>query len=1055
VKRFLTILLLAVQFPLLSWAVTKNKVIQENNFSKGVDTYHNPQSLPEGYSQDSQNVFYDLQAPVQKRLGYAFSWGVNQTTGSYISIYQGINDQFQIRDRGIGYPVKVLAGSYLPSVLASLLTSEIASQTIWRDTFTYSSPYFVFQSTIGFGHGIGFLGTRVPQVFGQTIGFTPNIVYLTGGSGPVYVSTAPQTPVFNVVGPSFQGLWTYTDPTNTTWQIARSSSQITANNLSGTTVVVATVSANNVVGETNAFGKAFFVDQTQGVYYWNGSSITYEANSPLGSIITTFHGRVWVTGLAVPNGNQIYGSTYNDAISANAWNTAQAGLPVTEAVLYFVGLNDNFDNITAEYVYLDTLYIFKHSSIFALYGFDQSSFQISQLTQECGCIDGNTIQTWNSALEFVSLRGVEAFNGYTCTRISDAVKNKIDPAISVRGYTAQSWVQSQTTDWQAGTLTNLSATVAAPALVLSTQTAFSQTDNNWNAGTIYGDIKIIGNTLAFNTFGGISQSAGTGSFIAYEMGGNTGVNAWAQAIDPNPGGASGKSGTLTSLTVEATNGGPFGAGSLTVSVYNDSGGSPGSALWTSSTLTPTIALPSYQAFTLYPTCNLTTGNRYWVVFTLVSGIVNIPYVTGLSFGGYGATTVQYSPPSWTSWFEPNQNPNTSTFQMQFTWQQSAQTGSFTSQVFNIGYSTGPYFWNWGTFNTSETDNGQTIAYMTQVSSTSSGPWDTPVAVTPGGLIGSATKPYIQYIASFTTTNTSVTPVLSSVTLNTSVITSSLGSFQSQVWNIGTPIYFGNFSVSDMLNGGNIAFSICSSSNYVMVPESCVNQNPNSQILVGTNTYVQWYATFTVTAATQTPTLNSGTVQWYTGSNQNPMASTVWDNRYWLALTTNSVDTANDAVLVLNKNGAWSPLNIHAGAFTQTKNNLYHADSTLTGSIYLDNQGESDNGVPINAYVRTRAFSFGDLAADDYLYALYPSAVNTGNCSMTMSYELDQTGTFYPLGTVNLNEYNAYSAVRVPFPITSANQDFGQTFDAIIGTDDAQCDFQLYGVSILYKERPVY
>jgi hypothetical protein len=186
-----------------------------------------------------------------------------------------------------------------------------------------------------------------------------------------------------------------------------------------------------------------------------------------------------------------------------------------------------------------------------------------------------------------------------------------------------------------------------------------------------------------------------------------------------------------------------------------------------------------------------------------------------------------------------------------------------------------------------------------------------------------------------------------------------------------------------------------------------------------------------------------------------MASTVWDNRYWIALTTSSSDSSNDAVLVLNKTGAWSVFDIHAGAFTQTRNYLYHADSNPTGNIYLDNQGESDNGNAINAYIRTRAFSLGDLATDDYMYAMYPSASNSGNCTMTTSYEGDQTGVFFPLGNISLSEYNSISSVRLPFPVDSSHQDFSQVVDFLVGTDDSSCDWQFYGLDLLFKDRPIY
>ena len=238
------------------------------------------------------------------------------------------------------------------------------------------------------------------------------------------------------------------------------------------------------------------------------------------------------------------------------------------------------------------------------------------------------------------------------------------------------------------------------------------------------------------------------------------------------------------------------------------------------------------------------------------------------------------------------------------------------------------------------------------------------------------------------------------------------------------------------------------------PESCSTQTPNAQITISTGTYVQWSATFTVTSATQTPTLQSGTVQWFTGNKAVPLASTIWDNRYWLSLTTTTSDTSNDAVMVLNHTGGWSIFDIHAGAFTQYKNQLYHADSNPTGNIYLDNQGFSDNGNAINAFLTTKNEGLGDLGSDDYLYAIYPSASSTGNCAMSLSYTMDINSQSYQLGSPLLSEFNSFTSVRLPFPIDSSHQDFGQSVSFTVGTDDSQCAWQFIGLEGLYKQRPL-
>jgi len=858
---------------------------------------------------------------------------------------------------------------------------------------------------------------------------------------------------------SYTGLWTYTDPNNNTWHIVRSSDQITANNFSGSVVLITTVSINNTVGETNAFGNAYFVDQTQGVYYWNGSHMTQVASSPLGSQIVSFHNRVWVIGAAVPNGNQLYGSKYGDG---TIWTT---GLNATDPVQFSVGLQDNFDNVTAEYVYLDTLYLFKHSTIFGLYGFDQTSFQISFLTQECGCVDQNSIQTYNGSLKFVSLRGVEDFNGYTCKRISDPIKNKIDPGILTEGFSQQSWVLQSQSDWQSGTIysppNSLNTTSASPSLVLSTQAAAVFTDAtqaNWDAGTLSNmDTTSQAPGLAVNLSSTVIYDQGTSPSqinTANQGGSAQWSGTWAQAFAQSFTTTSDPYQQLTNFGMVICQVGTIST-TLTVKLYSDNNGVPGSYLGTSGSVSGSGTGTCGSNNTLV-NINLTStvlspSTKYWIYVPAIGTSANY---TGwnLASSAYGATWGSISGiiPGNYQTFSATINKGRISY--------SPTSGSITSRVFDSGVSTGTLLFNWGVFNTSETDNGNTITYQTQVATATTGPWDAPVSVTPGSLIGSSNKRYIQYISSFNTTNVpSLSPVLSSVTLNTTVIENSSGVFKSPVHSFGSINSFGNFSVNQLLNNGSIAYSICASTTSNMSVDSCQTININSPITLstgtgGSGTYAQWYSTFSVTNATQTPTLQSGTIQVFSGNRAPPMSSTVWDNRYWLSFSSNPLDSFNDIVEVLNTRGAWAPMDIHAGAFTQTKNTLYHADSLSSGNIYLDNQSYADNGNPINVFVQTKDYSFGDLPADEYLYVLYPTVDNQGSCPVTFQYMPDLSGTNYSLGSPLESEFAALRSVRLPFPIDSSHQDFGQSMNFTIGTSDSQCPFQFYGFEGIYKER---
>jgi hypothetical protein len=379
-----------------------------------------------------------------------------------------------------------------------------------------------------------------------------------------------------------------------------------------------------------------------------------------------------------------------------------------------------------------------------------------------------------------------------------------------------------------------------------------------------------------------------------------------------------------------------------------------------------------------------------------------------------------------------------------------QMGNFTSREFDTKFSTPSFAVI--TVSTSNTSYGSVS--LAARCGTSPGGEGADVPQTNGSILsGCDGKRYVIYSSSISAFY--VVKQFSVDTVNLPMY--STGTYYSAVHNISSINSWGNFNVDDATNNGTIAYFLRSSTNSFTVTSSTpawTSQNKNAPISIATGTYFQMSSTFTITSATSTPTLNDFTFQWYTGNNPTPMASTVWDNRYWLSLTTNTADVANDAVLVLSSKGSWSPLDIHAGGFTQTKGVLYHADSTATGNIYQDNQGYADNGAAINSFIVTRDYSFGQLPADDYLYALYPTADNTGSCTMTFNYRTDRGSTTYNLGSPLLSEFSSFSAVRLPLPIDSSHQDFGQSFNFTIGTNDASCAWNFYGFQGVYKSRPV-
>lgn len=737
------------------------------------------------------------------------------------------------------------------------------------------------------------------------------------------------TVAFSTGAYAYQSSWAYTDATNTSWIIVRASNSIIASNLAGAIVLISTVSANDIVGETNAFGDAYFVDPTQAVYFWNGSSTSYVSSSPHGSLITQFHNRLWVSGTAVPNGSQIYSSGF---LAGNTWTL---GPNATDPVQLTAGLQDNFDNVTAMYAYLDTLYLFKHYAIYSLSGFDQTSFQVSFVSSECGCIDQNSIQTFGGALKFASLRGIENFDGYRCTRISDPVKDKIDPAISIGTFSQQSWVQQTSGDFGLGSAnpTFTDTTTVSSAVILF---GFSEPWNNLsNWTTVSG---------SFSASGGLLTIPGGQS--APEIKTSSKYNV-SPGFD-----------FQTSLNFPDNTGPGMGTSLIQISLLNGSSQGYG------------FAVENNQF-------GSSTNLKLFICSPNLAGC-NTSKMIGVTDTGFHSYEFQLS-----------------------------ATGN--AQLFLDGVST-----------LTATTAGLGVATG----------MNTPDISVTGGILSRQIKPFI--------------------------LTSSTGTYYSQVHTITGMNAWGNFSAQTFLNGGNISYFVRGSGSAFSVLSSTPAWTPqavNSQITISTATFFQNREDFSVTLAAQDPILNSFTFQWFTGNKATQMASAVWDNRYWLSLTTSTQDSANDAVLVLANNGAWADFDIHAAGLVQYKNNLYHADSLATGNLYLDNKGYMDNGVPINAYIKTKDYTQGDLTEDNFLTSIWPSMNNSGNYNVNVFYFPDRAIAGFPLGQVAMGEFANDASVKMQIPVDLTHQVFGKTMAYLFQASDANSPWDFYGLKEIYHKRP--
>ena len=746
-------------------------------------------------------------------------------------------------------------------------------------------------------------------------------------------------------------MWTYRDSASTDWIVIRSSGNIMASPGTGVfTTLVATCPTTGDVDATNANGNIFFVDQSQGVYYWNATSTTYVGGSPKGTFIREFHGSLWVAGLAFPNQNQLYRSKYLDGTN---WT---AGILPTSAAVYTVGLNDSQDSISGLFSgYNDVLYIFKTQSIWSLTGFDQTDFLIRTLTRDAGCVDSGSIQNWRGYLVFLSQRGIERFDGYHSVRISKKIKDKVD-ASTTRFYNSRSWNQTTSSDFGMG---------------------------SFPFNSVFGDTETVSGAV-YLTF--------PDTFDALRDGTGGTKNVWTQALN-GTGGSISAGGTLN-MTL------------------------PGGSL-TDEYLRTTNALANFQQGTTYHfeinSLPADAGNlsEFRVVLSSIASTSSHP--ENLHSHWY----VEFRNDSGTAFVSDGGDD---TFDSIFISSTGIQI-PFKLDIF-LSTNTFQYSVNGTVVNSGVSTWAANPVYV--------------YLVYENGSAGSRT---------FQGDNFIVTPEQTS--------------FTSQIKTIGAAITtFGNFAASNDANGGTINWGICVSSNSNMNPRVCTAQSANAQITASANTYLTVTSTITKTDYTTNfvPGFLDFTVNWNEGLLRPRTASAVYDDRYWLGLTTTTADNFNDAVIVasMKEDGAtplFTMFDINAGAMTVFKNNLYHGDSNSTGKIYLDNQGYSDNGNAINAYITSKDYAIENIVDDKFFDSMYVEAEALGNYSLNSTYFVDRSTIPYALSTITQNEQSGFINQKIPMPIDSNHQVYAKTISLKFSNSNNNEPMNVYGAVVQYHLRP--
>lgn len=829
---------------------------------------------------------------------------------------------------------------------------------------------------------------------------------------------------------SYSRAWSYSDAGNSNYLIVRAPSRIIAANTGcDFDVLIATVNANQVVNAVNALGFIWFVDRERGVYNWNGSSTTFVSGSPLGQYIAEFRERVCVSGIAHPNGNDLYCSAYLDGTD---WDTSST--LATGAVLLRVGLNDAYDNITSLFSgYNDAMQIWKNRSMYALYGFDKDSFQIRVLSREAGCTDQQSVKPFMGGLVFASERGIEFFNGVQVQTppISDKIADKMGAA-TVSTFNEASWTQTSQADFESGVsspaIGGVSFSISPGAVSVSSFGRTDTSDSDWDSPeiTISGGGQISGGSIVVST----SPSTDVGD-NDFEIGSVwTGGTQWIRQNNSSVA-------TDSCGDVSAYSGNDFMWYNGPIASYSvdfeliDAGDS---SVISEYTYAWTDATCSASQFTIPSSAG---SMRKEVKLRMCK---DADCHTSLPFWYTG------EPITFFAWSDSRLSDTSRVVFVDL-----FEGGKILSTSFQVQtvLSPGPTFFY--LLPTAEwTVDEKTPSFALDKSANGSS-WTTNILTSTGSSIF-VDRPFIRTTVSLSaTTGSDIGTSLDSQTL----VLRTTGTYLSSVHNDDDITSWSTLTVDKVDNGGTQTFYMRSSTNTFTVQSATpawTAQTANTVISIATGTYFQLRDDFSVTHATQNPTLNEFTISWNEGTPRNSMASVTDDKRYYLSLTTYTAATANNATLVLSPGPIWSIWDMAVGAFVDHKGQIYHANNQDNGKVYTDFLGSSDDGTAINAFVKTKDYPLGDITKDKLFDSLYLIADAQSGADLDTAYYVNKSTTGYSLYSLPLTSNDGILSERLNFPLDSGHPNRGKTISFKFSNDDLDEAIKFYGGILNYRIR---
>lgn len=842
-----------------------------------------------------------------------------------------------------------------------------------------------FAESVSFSQFGGLNTDDAPAVLPQNQ--TPDSQNVLTDIGPGIV---PRDGFFGLSTTTCQGgIWPFIHSNGTRYVICHDTSEnrLKASSNQGITfnITVSTVAANINTAVTALGDKLYFVNTSDGIKYWDTSSVTLVDKTLTFNQLVTHKGCLWGSG-KTSAARSIYKSKFGDGTT---W-TVPTDATVADPAIFVIGGSVD-EPLTFLYAsFQDKLIWGKSNSFGGILGNNNSEFSVRVFSDKIGSAYPESFQDCKGFLRWLgSGRHVWEYDGANLKDLSQQPESKIKTLLDtvVQGdANSRAFTITSQADFSASTNYQISSVLSPADIVLSTWTDTDDTNADFLGGST-SNTSIIGTNVYLSTNNTTIDNPG------FESGGGSDADNWSgENASIARSAAVARSGTF-SLQV-----GPLGAyklfivdvdnNALTQTAYIG----PASLAWTQRTLDLSSYVGRFIKIGLSRYANSTpTGGT----------VYSDPFICS------GGTL---------SWYDYNRSGPIAHVDDFSGGKSSITSGTFTSRAFDTNLSSAAWLPSDATWVAS----GHSVTMQTQSSSNGSA-WQTAAAWSTGTAPTSDFRRYIRYVATLSTggvTTGTALPYFNSVAL---AARANLGISVSQSYSLGSISSFGFFEADYDIDGEAVAYTIFTDTdstktitNGVPAAASYTSSQTitsGSLVTLATAAYAFIGSTFTLATSTHDPVVHSLTVRWFEGATTE-VPSLFFDNRYWLGVAISS--SSNNYVLVFDRNRQWqkwSGINM-AAAVIYSGNPLF---SNSSGTFQAAS-GTTDDDASVAAYYKTPTLSPSGPYINTNFQNLRITSDDSADTIGTV-FQVNNVNTNFSLGNYAMNTKSGLQSIKLPFPTT--------------------------------------